>query len=124
VVKNAVDARFAMYVLHTMTSSFQMDPNWESRSQREFQALTAAVTRMQNAMMANLAQQSANRAAQERSSVVSKTKSFDVMAGWEARNKRMDAVLEKDTQVRRGVTTTEDPVWRSRTVSNDYNYDW
>jgi hypothetical protein len=86
--------------------------------------LTAAVTRMQNAMMANLAQRSANRAAQERSSVVSKTKSFDVMAGWEARNKRMDAVLEKDTQVRRGVTTTEDPVWRSRTVSNDYNYDW
>lgn len=124
VVKNAVDAPFAMYVLHTMTSSFQMDPNWEARSQREVQALTAAVTRMQNAMMANLAQQSANRAAQERSSVVSKTKSFDVMAGWEARNKRMDAVFDKDTQVRRGVTTTEDPVWGSRTVSNDYNYYW
>ena len=49
---------------------------------------------------------------------------IDVMSGWEARNKSRDAVMEKDAEVRRGVTVTEDPVWGSRTVSNAYNYYW
>jgi len=122
-VKKSVDAAFAMYVLHTMTASFRFDPQWEARSEREAQALTASVTNMQHAMAANLAQQSANRAAQERASVVHGN-NIDVMSGWEARNKVRDATMERDSQVRRGATTTEDPVWGSRTVSNNYNYYW
>jgi hypothetical protein len=123
-VQSAADAAYAMYILHIMTASFKMDAQWEERSHKEVSALTASVTRMQNAMMANLKQQWANQAAQERASVVSKDKGFDVMAGWEARNKTMDKVFENDTEVRRGVTVTEDPIWGSRTVSNDYNYYW
>jgi len=122
-VKKSVDATFAMYVLHTMTASFQFDPQWEARSEREAQALTSSVTNMQHAMAASLAQQSANRAAQERSRVVHGN-NIDVMSGWEARNKIRDATAERDSEVRRGVTTTEDPVWGSRTVSNNYNHYW
>jgi hypothetical protein len=122
-VKKSVDATFAMYVLHTMTASFRFDPEWESRSEREAQALTSSVTNMQRAMAASLAQQSASRAAQERSSVVHGN-NIDVMSGWEARNKVHDATMERDSEVRRGVTTTEDPVWGSRTVSNNYNRYW
>jgi hypothetical protein len=124
IVKRAVDIPYAMYVLHNMTASFKMDAQWEARNNRDVRALTAAVTRMQNAMMSSLAQQAAGRASQERSSVVGRSKSFDVMAGWEARQKRMDKVFEKDAQVRRGVTVTEDPIWGSRTIANDYNYYW
>jgi hypothetical protein len=123
-VERPVDAPYAMYILHNMTASFRLDPQWEARSQRDTAALTQAVTRMQNAMMADLKQQWAAQADRERASVVSKDKGFDVMSGWEARNKIMDKTLEKDTEVRRGVTTTEDPVWGSRTVANDYNYYW
>ena len=123
-VESEADAAYAKYILHTMTASFQLDPQWEARSQRDTQAQTQAVTHMQNAMMADLKQSWAAQADRERSSVVSRDKPFDVMSGWEARNKTMDKVFEKDTQVRRGVTTTEDPVWGSRTVSNDYNYYW
>lgn len=123
-VEKEADAPYAMYVLHTMTASFQMDPQWEMRSQRDTQALTQAVTRMQNAMMANLKQTWAAQAERERAGVVSRNKGFDVMAGWEARNKTMDKVFEKDAEARRGVTVTEDPIWGSRTVANDYNYYW
>jgi hypothetical protein len=49
---------------------------------------------------------------------------IDMMSGWEARNKIRDATAERDSEVRRGVTTTEDPVWGSRTVSNNYNHYW
>ena len=49
-VKKAVDATFAMYVLHTMTSSFRIDPQWQTRSEGQARALTASVTRMQNTM--------------------------------------------------------------------------
>ena len=122
-VKKSVDATFAMYVLHTMTASFRFDPEWQARSEREAQALTSSITNMQHAIAASLAQQSANRAAQERSSVVHGN-NIDVMSGWEARNKIRDATMERDSEVRRGVTTTEDPVWGSRTVSNNYNYYW
>jgi hypothetical protein len=122
-VKKSVDATFAMYVVHTMTSSFRFDPQWEARSEREAQALTSSVTNMQHAMAASLAQQAASRAAQERSSVVHGN-NIDVMSGWEARNKVRDATMERDSEVRRGVTTTEDPVWGSRTVSNNYNHYW
>jgi hypothetical protein len=122
-VKKSVDATFAMYVLHTMTSSFRFDPQWEARSEREAQALTSSVTNMQHAMAASLAQQAASRAAQERSSVVHGN-NIDVMSGWEARNKVRDAAAQRDSEVRRGVTTTEDPVWGSRTVSNNYNHYW
>ena len=65
----------------TDAASFQIDPQWEARNNRDVAALTAAVTKMQNAMMSNLAQQAASRASQERASVVSRGKSFDVMAG-------------------------------------------
>lgn len=122
-VKKSVDATFAMYVLHTMTASFRFDAQWQARSEREAQALTSSVTNMQHAMAASLAQQSASRAAQERSSVVHGN-NIDVMSGWEARNKIRDATQERDSEVRRGVTTTEDPVWGSRTVSNNYNHYW
>jgi hypothetical protein len=122
-VKKSVDATFAMYVLHTMTSSFRLDPQWEARSEHEAQALTSSVTQMQHAMAASLAQQAASRAAQERSSVVHGN-NIDVMSAWEARNKVHDAAMEKDSEVRRGVTTTEDPVWGSRTVSNNYDHYW
>jgi hypothetical protein len=123
-VESEADAAYALYILHTMTASFQLDPQWEARSQRDTQALTQSVTHMQNAMMSDLKQSWAAQADRERSSVVSRNKPFDVMSGWEARNKTMDKVFEKDTEVRRGVTVTEDPVWGSRTVSNDYNYYW
>jgi hypothetical protein len=122
-VKKSVDATFAMYVVHTMTSSFRFDPQWEARSEREAQALTSSVTNMQHAMAASLAQQAASRAAQERSSVVHGN-NIDVMSGWEARNKVRDAAAQRDSEVRRGVTTTDDPVWGSRTVSNNYNHYW
>jgi hypothetical protein len=122
-VKKSVDATFAMYVLHTMTASLRFDAQWQARSEREAQALTSSVTNMQHAMAASLAQQSASRAAQERSSVVHGN-NIDVMSGWEARNKIRDATQERDSEVRRGVTTTEDPVWGSRTVSNNYNHYW
>jgi hypothetical protein len=122
-VKKSVDGTFAMYVLHTVTSSFRFDPQWEARSEREAQALTSSVTQMQHAMAASLAQQAASRAAQERASVVHGN-NIDVMSGWEARNKVRDATMERDSEVRRGVTTTEDPVWGSRTVSNNYDHYW
>jgi hypothetical protein len=113
-----------MYILHTMTSSFRFDPQWEARSEHEAQALTSAVTQtQQRAMAATLAQEAASRASQERSSVVHGNNN-DVMSGWEARNKVRDATMQRDSDVRRGVTTTEDPVWGSRTVSNNYNYYW
>lgn len=122
-VKKEVDGSYAMYILHTMNSSFKLDPQWEALSQKDAQALTSAITNMQHTIAANLQQQAAARAQQERASVV-KSNNFDVMSGWEARNKTRDAAMEKDTEVRRGVTTTEDPVWGSRTVSNAYNYYW
>ena len=122
-VKKAVDAPFGMYVLHTMTSSFRIDPQWEARSAGQAQALTASVTRMQNTMAANLRQQAAVRAGQERSRVVHGNP-VDVMSGWEARNKTRDAAMRRSDEARRGVTVTEDPVWGSRTVSNNYNYYW
>jgi hypothetical protein len=123
-VKKTVDATFAMYILHTMTSSFRFDPQWEARSEHEAQALTSSVTQMQQrAMAATLAQQAASRASQERSRVVHGN-NIDVMSGWEARNKVRDATEQRDSEVRRGVTTTEDPVWGSHTVSNNYNYYW
>jgi len=124
VVQRAIDIPYASYVLHTMTSTLKIDPAWQARNDRDVQGLTAAVTRMQDAMMASLAQQSATLATRERSNVVSKMPTFDVMKGWEARNKAMDQTFEKDTEVRRGVTVTEDPIWGSRSVSNDYNYYW
>ncbi len=122
-VKKAVDATFAMYVLHTMTSSFRIDPQWQTRSEGQARALTASVTRMQNTMAANLRQQAAARAEQERSRVVHGNP-VDVMSGWEARNKTRDAAMRRGDEARRGVTVTEDPVWGSRTVSNNYNYYW
>jgi hypothetical protein len=123
-VESEADAQYAMYILHTMTSSFAMDAQWEARAQRETAALTAAVTGMQNAMMSNLKQQWSAQAERERSRVVSRDKGFDVMSGWEARNKTMDRVFEKGSEARRGTTVTSDPVWGSRTVANDYNYYW
>ena len=122
-VKKAVDATFAMYVLHTMMSSVHVDAQWQARSQAQAQALTASVTRMQNTMAANLQQQAAARAAQERSRVV-RGNPVDVMSGWEARNKTRDEAMRRSDEARRGVTVTDDPVWGSRTVSNNYNYYW
>jgi hypothetical protein len=123
VVKQEVDASYAMYVLQTLNSSFHVDPQWEAQAERQSQQLTSAVTRMQNAVAANLAQQAAASAAQDRSSVVHGN-DIDVMSGWEKREHEMDTIEEKDAEVRRGVTVTEDPIWGSRTVSNDYNYYW
>jgi antitoxin component of MazEF toxin-antitoxin module len=123
-VKRAEDAPLAMYILHNMVASFHIDPQWQARNDRDQQALTAAVTRMQNNMMANLAQQSAARASSERSSVVGHPNNIDVMSGWEARNKSHDAVMQRGSDARRGTTVTSDPVYGSRTVSNDSNYYW
>jgi hypothetical protein len=121
--KKVVDTTFAMYVLHTMTSSVHIDPQWQARSEGQARALTSSVTRMQNSMAANLRQQAAARAGQERSRVV-RGNNVDVMSGWEARNKTRDAAMRRGDEARRGVTVTEDPVWGSRTVSNNYNYYW
>jgi hypothetical protein len=124
-VKRAEDATLAMYILHNMVASFHIDPQWQARNDRDQQALTASVTRMQNNMMANLAQQSAARAASERSSVVGHGgNNIDVMSGWEARNKSHDAVMQRGSDARRGTTVTNDPAFGSRTVSNDSNYYW
>jgi hypothetical protein len=122
-VKNEVDGSYAMYILHTMNSTFKLDPQWEARSQQAADAMTASITNMQHAIAANLQQQAAARAQQDRASVVHGN-NIDVMSGWEARNKSHDAAMQKDSDVRRGVTTTEDPVWGSRQVSNSYNYYW
>jgi hypothetical protein len=85
--------------------------------------MTASITNMQHSIAANLQQQAAARAQQDRASVV-RGNNIDVMSGWEKNNKIRDAAMERDSEVRRGVTTTEDPVWGSRTVSNSYNYYW
>jgi hypothetical protein len=122
--KRAEDATLAMYILHNMVASFHIDPQWQARNDRDQQALTASVTRMQNEMMANLAQQSAARAASERSSVVGHPNNIDVVSGWEARNKSHDAVMQRGSDARRGTTVTNDPAFGSRTVSNDSNYYW
>jgi hypothetical protein len=122
-VKKSDDVALAMYILHNMTASFKIDPQWQARNDRDQQALTAAVTRMQNNMMANLSQQAASRANSERSSVVGH-RSIDVMSGWEARNKSHDAAMQRGSDARRGTTVTSDPAWGSRTVSNDSNYYW
>lgn len=123
IVKQSADAAYAMYILHTMNASFKLDPRWKANAERDTQNLTASVTRMQNAMAANLVQQAASRASQTRSSVVGRN-NIDVMSGWEARNKAHDAGTANRDAARRGVTTTVDPVWGSRAVSNDYNYYW
>jgi hypothetical protein len=123
-VKRSEDVPLAMYILHTMTASFRVDPQWQSRNDRAQQNQTAAVTRMQNNMMANLAQQAASRASTERSHVVGRNKGFDVMAGWEARNKVHDEAMQRGSDARRGTTVVSDPAWGSRTVSNDSNYYW
>jgi len=122
--KRAEDATLALYILHSMIASFHIDPQWQARNDRDQQALTASVTRMQNNMMANIQQQSAARASSERSSVVGHPNNIDVMSGWEARNKSHDAVMQRGSDARRGTTVTSDPVWGNRTVSNDSNYYW
>jgi hypothetical protein len=102
-VASEAEAAYAISILHTMTASFQMDAQWEARSQRNTRSAQAE---------------------RERSRVVSRDKGFDVTAGWEARNKTIDKVFEKGSDARRGTTVTQDPVWGSRTVAKDYNYYW
>jgi hypothetical protein len=122
-VKRAEDVPGALYILHNMLATFKIDAQWQARSQRDSEVMTATVTRMQNAMMSNLAQQSASRANSERSSVVG-NKSFDVMAGWEARNKIHDDVMARGSDARRGATTVNDAAWGNRTVANNSSYYW
>lgn len=109
------DEKFARYVMDNMVASFQMDPQWQARQARTLRDVTEAVTRAQQQMAATVAQQARAEA---------KSNQIDVMSGWEKNNKARDAAMQRDSEVRRGITTAEDPVQGSRTVSNDYNYYW
>ncbi|MGA2991433.1 MAG: hypothetical protein ABSD88_13225 [Candidatus Korobacteraceae bacterium] len=105
----------ARYVLNTMVASLKMDPRWEAKQAQMTKNVTATVTRAQQQMAATIA----NNARQQ-----AKTSSFDVMKGWEQRNKIHDAAMERDTQARRGTAIAEDPITGPHTVSNQYNYMW
>jgi len=105
----------ARYILNNMTGSFQLDPQWEARQAQATRDVTGAVTRAQQQMAASIAQNARQQA---------QSNQFDVMAGWEKRNKVMDGIMERDSQTRLGITTVTDDIQGSHTVSNAYNYYW
>jgi hypothetical protein len=112
---DASQEALARYVLNNMVGSFQLDPQWEARQAQTRRNVTASVTRAQQQMAASIASHARQQA---------KNEQFDVMKGWEANNKRRDSAMEKDTQARRGVSTADDPITGSHTVSNTYDYYW
>lgn len=124
VVKNGDDAPSATHVLKVMESSFKKDPEWERRSQMAADAQSQSVNQMQSAMANNLRQRAIEQSAQTSSSAVGRNKGFDVMEGWEARNKIRDGALDRGSDVRRGTITTYDPTHGERTISNNSNYYW
>jgi hypothetical protein len=115
VVADPAQAGFARYVLNTVVSSLQMDPQWEARQAQATRDVTGAVTRAQQQMAASLAQHARQEA---------RSNQIDVMSVWENKNKSHDAAMQHDADARRGTTTAVDPIHGSRTVSNDYNYLW
>jgi hypothetical protein len=111
-------APIARYVLNTMVGSYQTDPQWEARQAQTTRDVTGAVTRAQQQMSAVIAQNARQQAHAQSNQV-------DVMSGWEAKNKVMDKVMQRDSDTRLGITTaTDDYTSTSHTVSNDYNYYW
>lgn len=121
---NGPDAGYAQYVLHTMASSFKVDPRWQARTDQQTRAVTASVTQMQQTMMANMQQQNAALANTERARITASNNSFDVMKPWQKRMDALDANRVKDSDTRLGTTVTSDPLWGDRTVSNDSYYYW
>ena len=110
------EAAEARYVLNTIAGSFQIDPQWEARQAQTTRDVTGAVTRAQHQMSAVIAQNARQQA---------QSNQIDVMSGWEARNKTMDKVMQRDSDTRLGITTvTDDYTGASHTVSNDYNQYW
>ncbi len=110
------EAAEARNVLNTMAGSFQIDPQWEARQAQTTRDVTGAVTRAQHQMSAVIAQNARQQA---------QSNQIDVMSGWEARNKVMDKVMQRDSDTRLGITTVTDNVTgTSHTVSNDYNQYW
>lgn len=107
---------FARYILNNIIGSVQMNPEWEARQAQATKDVTGAVTRAQQQMAASIAQHAREQASHDQ---------IDVMSGWEARNKRMDATMRRGDEVRRGViTANDDYLGVSHTVTNDYNYYW
>jgi hypothetical protein len=98
-----------------MMASFKLDPQWEAAQAKALRDTTGAVTRSQQQMAATIAQRAREQA---------RSNQVDVMSGWVNRNKRMDAVMQRGSEARRGTATVEDPVLGSRTVGNDSNYYW
>jgi hypothetical protein len=112
-------AAIARYVMNSMVGSYKTDPQWEARQAQTTRDVTGAVTRAQEQMAATIAE-NGRRQAQAQAQT-----SQDIMSGWEARNKVMDGLAQRDSDVRRGTTTaTDDYTGTSHTVSNDYNYYW
>jgi hypothetical protein len=118
-VKKEVDGPYAMYILHTMDSTFKLDPAWEARSQKDTQELTIAVTKMQNAISANLQQQAAARARHELAGVIGGNNS-EVTAGWEIKTR---GAPRKDNPAQ-GSNAHESPVWTSHAADQTYTYYW
>jgi len=107
---------FARYTLNNIIGSLQWDPQWEARQAQTTRDVSGAVTRAQQQMAASIAQHAREQASHDQ---------IDVMSGWEARNKTMDATMRRGDEVRRGVTTANDDyLGVSHTVPNDYNYYW
>ena len=112
-------AAIARYVMNSMVGSYKTDPQWEARQAQSTRDVTGAVTRAQDQMAATIAE-NGRRQAQAQAQT-----SQDIMSGWEARNKVMDGIAQRGSDVRRGTTTaTDDYTGTSHTVSNDYNYYW
>jgi hypothetical protein len=109
------EAAIARYVMNTMAGSYQLDPQWEAQQAQTTRDVTGAVTRAQNQMAATIAQNARQQA---------QSNQVDVMSGWEARNKVMDGIMQRDSDTRRGTTTVTDDITGSHTISNDHNYYW
>ncbi len=115
VVDNPSRTSLARYILNNVVSSLRMDRNWEARQAQMTRDVTGAVTRAQQQMAASIAQHAREEA---------RGNQIDVMSGWEKNSKAHDAAMGRDADARRGVTTVNDPIQGSRTVSNQYNYYW
>jgi hypothetical protein len=115
-VADPSEVAFARYILNNIIGSIQMNPQWEARQAQTTRDVSGAVTRAQQQMAASIAQHAREQASHDQ---------IDVMSGWEARNKSLDASRQRRDEAFRGTVTANDTyTGSSHTVNNDYIYYW
>jgi hypothetical protein len=114
-VTSPVYRKLARYILDNMVASFQIDSQWQARQTQTLHDVTEAVTKAQQEMVATIAEHARSEA---------QTNQIDVISGWLKRNQPADVTPRKETALRRGVTTANEPIGASHTVANDSNYYW